>query len=427
MVRQFCVIVLVLASYIGGVAAAQTDQDPAAFVVMNAVTGRLLMQRAAHQKMYPASTTKVATLLYVLNTPDIDLQQKLVVPSDAVRAVSERERGRDGFSRYPAYLLEFGCSSAGLKTGEIITVQDALYGTMLCSGNDAANTLAYYWGKGSIEACVERINRLVQSLGCVNTTFMNPHGLHHPQHVTTAYDLALIAREGMKIPLFRKIVGSASYTKGKTNKQPAVTWQQTNKLLVAGPHRYDRASGVKTGYHSQAKHCLVASGETADRSLIVVMLQSQDRKQMFYTAKKLLERYLSEQKTSRVVVEQGVVQLRREIEGQEVPLTLSASRECSVSFFPSEEPVIRAVVDWEDLRYPVERGQQVGTLRVMVDEQEADRVPLLACEHREMTWRQRLICAQIFLRDHRGGVLVGAFMFAIICGGLYMVRRRRGR
>lgn len=399
--------------------------EPAAFVVMNAESGRLLVQRAAHKKMYPASTTKVATALYVLSTPDLDLNQKLVVPLEAVKSVSIAERARDNYTKYPSYILETGVSAlAGFKIGEVITVQDALYGAMLCSGNDAANVLAYYWGKGSIDTCVEKINRYVESLGCANTKLYNPHGLHHPQHMTTAYDLALIARQGMRLPLFRHIVGSKSYTKGRTNKQQPVTWQQTNKLLQPGAAFCEQATGVKTGYLSQAKHCLVASGENKERSLIVVLLGCQDRKQMFLVAKKLLERFLSEEKARRVVVEEGPLQLNREIEGQIEALPLASPRSSVVSFFPSEEPLIRAVVEWNELVFPVEQGQEVGVLRVLVDEREVDRVPLLASEHRDLTWYQRLLICQNFLKDHRGAVCTGAFLLIIVLASLYKTRRR---
>ena len=411
---------------VGVTFAADSSQEATAFVVMNAKSGRLLLQRAAHQKMYPASTTKVATLAYVIRTPGLDLNQKIAVPPEAVKAVSEAEKSRDNYSKYPSYILEMGASSlAGLKSGEIIRLQDALYGTMLCSGNDAANTLAYYWGKGSIDTCVEGINRFVESIGCQNTKLYNPHGLHHPLHTTTAYDLALITRYGMQIPLFKQIVGTVSYTKDRTNKQPSVTWQQTNKLLVQGPYYYEFATGVKTGYHSRAQHCLIASGDTADRSLIVVLLHCPDRKQMFIGAKKLLERFLSEEKSRRVVVEKGTLQLKREIEGQAKPLELLSPRECSVEFYPSEKPQIRAVVEWNELSFPVEPGNEVGSVHVFADDQEVDSVLILASEHRDPTWRQRIISYQKYLKEHSGTVL-----FSVLCVGaviLLMLFVRSGR
>jgi D-alanyl-D-alanine carboxypeptidase (penicillin-binding protein 5/6) len=370
----------------------------------------------------------VALLAYVLTSPNIDLSQKVVVPPEAVKTVPDVEKGRDNFSKYPSYVLEARGSSAGLKAGEIISLRDVLFGAMLPSGNDAANVLAYYWGNGSIETCLEQVNRLSESLGCANSAFLNPHGLHHPQHVSTAYDLALLTRYCMKIPLFRQIVKATSYTKEKTNKQPAVTWQQTNKLLLQGPYFYDRATGVKTGSHSRAQNCLIASGETGDRSVIVVLLHCPDRKQMFIGAKKLLQRFLTEEKVRKVVVEDGPLQLKREIEGQRMPLALCSPREGSVTYYPSEEPAIRAVVEWKELKFPIEQGQEVGTISVFADDREVELIPLLASERRDTTWRQRLLSAQKFLKGHRSAVftilLVGSVLVAI---ALVVRGRNRGR
>lgn len=405
----------------------ESSREQTAFVVMNAQSGRVLMQRSAHQKMYPASTTKVALLAYILSTSGIDLTQKLVVPAEAVKAVSDAEKSRDNFSKYSPYVLEARGSSAGLRAGEIILLKDALYGAMLPSGNDAANTLAYYWGKGSIDSCLEQMNRFVESLGCGDSTFLNPHGLHHPQHVTTAYDLAVLTRYAMQVPLFRQIVGTASYTKERTNKQPAVTWHQSNKLLVPGPYYYDRATGVKTGYHARAQNCLIATGENENRSLIIVLLHCPDRKQMFVGAKKLLERFLNEEKKRRVVIDNGPLRLKRDIEGQAAPLSLFSPREAAVAFYPSEEPAIRAVVEWKELTFPVEQGQEVGVVHILADETEVDRVPLLASEHRDTTLRQRFVAFQTFLRDHRHVVLIMGMCAGMALLVLFWRRSARGR
>ena len=404
---------------------ADPQQEVTAFVVMNAKSGRVLMQRAAHQKLYPASTTKTAFVAYVLSTPGIDINQKLVIPLEAVKSLPDAEKSRDNFSKYPSYILEARGTNAGFKPSEIITLKDALFGAMLPSGNDAANVLAYYWGKGSIESCVEQVNHFVESIGCLNTKFCNPHGLHHPQHTSTAYDLALIARYAMQMPLFRQIVCSPSYTKEKTNKQPAVTWQQSNKLIVPGPYYYDLATGVKTGHHARALNCLISTGETQERSIIVVLLHCPDRKQMFVGAKKLLQKFLAEEKTNRVVVEKGALQLKREIEGQVVPLSLCSPRESSVTFYPSEEPAIKAVAEWKELKFPVEQGQEVGLLHIFADDQEVDHVPLLASERRDMTWQQRLIILQKFLQSHLSGVAAVSIIIGVLIAIALVVRRKR--
>ncbi len=384
--------------------AAEPDSETP-FVVINLKTGRLLMQHAAHKKMYPASTTKVALLAYVLSTSGLDAEQKLVVPQEALRTLPDAEKSRDNFGKYPSYILETSGTIAGFKPGEIITLKDALWGMMLPSGNDAANTLAYYWGNGSIEAGVEQMNRFIESLGCQETHFTNPHGLPHPNHVSSAFDLALIARYAMQYPLFRQIVSSKTYTKERTNKQPAVTFQQHNKLLLSGPYYYEKATGIKTGQHSRAQSCMIASGESQDRSILVVLLHVPDRKQLFLTAKKLLEKFLEEPKLQRTVVQKGVLQLKREVEGQPLPLCLESSEPCVMSYYASEEPVVKALVEWKELRFPVEPGQEVGLLRVFADDELLAAIPLLSTEHRSVTWRQRLLMSQRYVKEHSTAAL----------------------
>lgn len=399
------------------------SEDGTSFVVLNAKTGKILSQQGAHRKLYPASTTKVVLLAYVLNSNTIDLDQKLVVPAEAVKSLSEKEK--NNFDKYPSYMLENGGSSAGFQAGEVITLRDALYGSMLPSGNDAANTLAYYWGKGSITACMDKINAFVASLGCQNSHFMNPHGLHHPQHYSSAYDLATVAAYGMQNPVFKKVVSTLTYSKGKTNKQEAVTWMNTNKLLQPGPFFCEQATGIKTGSHSKALNCLVSSGETPDRSVVVVLLHCQDRKQMFLIARKLLTRFLSEPKKEKLVIPSGLIELERELEGHTSPLSLKTEIPFSISYFPTEEPTIRVVANWYELHYPLKEGQEVGVLKVFADEKEAGSVPVYAAEYRTATWRQRFLETQRFLQVHKTAVLISFTL--LVCLAVVVLRRRHSR
>jgi D-alanyl-D-alanine carboxypeptidase (penicillin-binding protein 5/6) len=392
-----CVLLALFSCSIG---VAADLAEPPVYLVMNATNGHIIVQKGAHKKCYPASLTKIATVAYITCTQPVDLNKRIVVPSEAVRAVSCAQRKQDNYTKYPTYILEIGGSSAGLKTGEEISMKDALWGTMLPSGNDAANTLAYYWGDGSIPTFCEKLNRWVESIGCHNTHFVNPHGLHHPEHVTTAYDIALISRVAMQSPLFRSIVRSPSYTKEQTNKQPEVVFQQINRLLVHGPYFLEQATGIKTGHHSLARQCISASAESSDRALIVVLLQCQERKPMFLLAKKILHHFLSEEKTNQTIVEQGVVSLQRDIEGHNTPLTVRAAKKSVVSFYPSEKPEIQAVAEWKPLHFPIEEGQEIGQLKIFTDKTQVDIVPLLSNERREATWNQRLIHIQRMLKRH---------------------------
>ncbi len=400
-------------------------EDVTAFIVMNAKNGKILAEKAAYKRMFPASTTKIATVSYVLGTPDLDLDQKVAVPLEALKSVSDFEKAQDNFSHYPSYILQKSSSIAGLKKGEILSIRDLLFANMLVSGNDAANTLAYYWGDGSIEKFMERVNRFVESLGCKNTHFRNPHGLHHPDHLSCAYDLALIARFAMQNPVFRMIVGSASYTKPKTNKQPKTTWQQTNKLVAPkNPYFYEAATGIKTGYHSRAQRCIVAAAEHRDRSLIAVALRCPERRDQFSIPKRLLEQFLAEKKKARTIIEEGPIQLTRQLEGHSSDLSLRATSACSLSFYPSEEPSIRSVVEWEKLSFPIQKGRKIGLVHIFADDEEIAKIPVVSEESRKATWKQRFLEMKHFLGEHKGAILI---LTILLCLLFFNFRRSQSR
>jgi len=398
-------------------------EDVSAFIVMNAKNGKVLAEKAAYEKMSPASTTKIATVAYVLGTPDLDLDQKVAVPPEALKSVSDFEKMQDNFSRYPSHILEKTATIAGLKKGEVLSIRDLLFANMVVSGGDAANTLAYYWGDGSIEKFMERLNRFIESLGCKNTHFKNPHGLHHPEHLSCAYDLALMARFAMQNPTFRTIVSTSSYTKPKTNKQPKVTWRQNNELIAPkSSYFYEAATGIKTGYHSRAQRCIVASAENSERSLIAVALRCPEKRDQFSVPKRLLEQFLVEKKKSKTIIEEGPIQLTRELEGHSSDLSLRATSECSLSFYPSEEPAIRSVVEWEKLSFPIKKGQKMGVVHIFADDEKVAQIPIISEETRKATWKQRFLEVQHFLGEHKGAVLILAIL---LCLFFCYVRRSR--
>ncbi|KAM9955002.1 hypothetical protein ACTFIW_000832 [Dictyostelium discoideum] len=141
----------------------------------------------------------------------------MIVPKEAVRIIKDSEKARDYFSKYPSYLQEMTGASAQFIAGEEITIEDALYRMMLIS----ANTLAYHFGGGDIELFMKYLNRFLSKVG---------------YHISSAHDLALITLYGINtLPLFKEIVQSTKYTKNSTNKQDAVVWTQSNRLLQNGP------------------------------------------------------------------------------------------------------------------------------------------------------------------------------------------------
>lgn len=205
-------------------------------------SGTVLESVNANVRMPMASTTKIMTALVTLKT--VPLEQKVTVSAQAA--------GVEGSSMY-------------LKAGETLTVSDLLYGLMLTSGNDAATALAIHIS-GSIEGFAKLMNEQAKALGLENTHFTNPSGLPDDDHYTTAYELAVIAAEAMKNPVFQKIVSS------KTASVSGRTLTNHNKLLSM----YEGAVGIKTGFTKKAGRCLVSAATRNGVTLICVTLKAPD-------------------------------------------------------------------------------------------------------------------------------------------------------
>lgn len=224
-------------------------------------TGKVIFEKDADTIRYPASTTKIMTVLLGIVMVDESLYDQPVVCSE--RAVDVPEDS----------------SSMGLQAGEIITYRDLLYGTMMMSANDGCNVIAEKVS-GSIEAFVQLMNNTAAAMGCTSTHFANTHGYHDDYHYTTARDMAIIAQAAMEIPMFREIVGfKDTYTIEKTNMykyKRRVT--STNQLYQVGteekPNKYyyPYAIGIKTGQHSMAGYCFVGAAEKDGVELISVVL-----------------------------------------------------------------------------------------------------------------------------------------------------------
>lgn len=229
--------------------------DSPAAILIEAKTGRILYEKNAHKQLEPASTTKIMTALITLEHVE-NLQEVATVSYDAIYKIPE------------------GYETNILKVGEELTIEELLYALLVKSCNEAANVLAEYVA-GSRESFVSMMNTRATELGCKNTNFKNTNGVHENKHLTTAYDLSLIAKEAMKNETFRKIVSTASHTLPSTNKYNRTdrTIVTTNDLIrKSSKSYYEHAIGIKTGYTSQAKYCVVAGAEKDGVELIAVIL-----------------------------------------------------------------------------------------------------------------------------------------------------------
>ena len=232
------------------------DIRGASAIVMDLASGRVLFEKDADKRMYPASTTKIMTALLALEYGHLD--ETVTVPKQITK-------------------LPKDSSLVPLKAGEKLSLLDLLYGLMLPSGNDAAVAIATHIS-GSVDDFVARMNQRAEELGCRDTRFKNPHGYMQEGHYTTARDLALIAREAMKLETFREIVSTGSYTLpaiSKNKKRKLVT--KDEMILKSSSSYYPYEIGVKTGSHSKAGQCFVGAAEKDGATVITVTLKSTEK------------------------------------------------------------------------------------------------------------------------------------------------------
>ena len=236
-------------------------------VLMNAVTGEILFAKEPRLRLPPASTTKVLTALVALER--LDLNSRVLVSPQAASAPPSR---------------------IGLHAGEAALTQDLLYGLMLKSGNDAAETLAEAAG-GSVAGFSELMNARAWRIGARDSHFMNPHGLPDDNHFSTAYDLALIFRQAMNHPLFAEIVRTRSAAlriesgRGLYGDWRMVPVVSHNRLLAS----YEGARGGKTGFTLKARRCFVGEVDRGGVRLIVAILNSPNSGTLWQDAHTLLD------------------------------------------------------------------------------------------------------------------------------------------
>lgn len=409
-------------------AAALTDptlQATAAYL-LDPATGMVLYQKNADEKRYPASTTKIMTALVTLDKVK-NLDEKVTVTQEDFTGVQSDS------------------SKAGFVVGEEVPVIDLLYGLLLPSGNEAANTLARHVG-GSIEGFVKLMNERAQQLGCTNTHFVNPNGLHNPDHYTTAHDLALIASEAMKNETFALIANTAQKTLSPTNKlaehggKPLKVFT-TNMLIFSrnDPNYYSYAKGIKTGHTSEAGYCLVSTAERRGSSLIAVVLGTPkpagaSQPLSFAESKTLYEWGFSNFDT-RTLIEKGTTT-------EEIPIRLSTDADHIV---PQVGQTLQAIVPKDidldklvmtkhlpkDLCAPIKAGEVIGTMDVSYNGIKYGTVDLVAMQNVSLSkvlyYADKL---NNFFRSTLFKLIVAVLALLLIVYILYIVilgRRRRKR
>lgn len=333
-------------------------------IMINTETGKVLYEKNPHALMYPASITKMITAQYALERMGNSYNGMVTASSDAVSAVQPHIRRAEN-GKHPPYRLEFGGSHMGLKVGEVLPFKTLLYGLMLVSGNDAANAIAEHVS-GSVTQFMKEMNEYVKSKGCLHTTLYTPHGLTHTEHKTTAFDMALLAREALNNPLFREIVKTVRTVRTASTMQPESILLQHNALLKpGGKFYYPKAIGIKTGYTSLGGYTLVAAAEDNQRKLIAVLLGCENLEQRYKDAVTLFDLAFNEKKVSRTLFSKEFDTFSYKVQGGKNPLQAVLCDDLIVDYFSSEESLFHSAVHWKYEELPITPGQQVGEVRIV--------------------------------------------------------------
>lgn len=258
-ITLFLFLIIFVSSCTSTYASTIPDTYSSACLLMEESTGKILYSKNANSIMYPASTTKIMTAILTLEK--CNLSDTAVVSHNAV------------------FSIPSGYSTASLVEGEVLTIEQILNVLLIPSANDAAVVLAEHIA-GSVEAFSDMMNSKAVELGCLNTHFVNPNGIHNENHYSTAYDLALIGKYAMQFPTFKEISSKTRYTLPITNaysKEDRI-FNTTNDLIKpnysSSPtnYYYKYATGGKTGYTDPAGQCIVATATKDNISLIAVTL-----------------------------------------------------------------------------------------------------------------------------------------------------------
>lgn len=264
-------IFIINTSYANDYEITETDLDIASTsaILIDSNSGAVIYSKDADKQMYPASTTKIVTA--ILTIENGNLNDITTVSKTAISPIPS------GYST--AYLVE----------GEEISIQDLLETLLIHSANDSANVLAEYIS-GSIDEFVNLMNQKVYELGCKNTHFTNTNGIQNENHYSTSEDLAIIAKYCMNNQIFRKIVSMENCTISATNKSGKRIFQNTNDSILKNSKYYrDDCIGIKTGYTSQAKNCIISACKKDDMELIAVLLYSPTLNDRYSDLEKLFE------------------------------------------------------------------------------------------------------------------------------------------
>lgn len=332
--------------------------DAKSALLMDVATGKILYEKNIHEKLAPASITKIMTMLLTMEA----IENNKITLQDQV-LISERASHMGGTQLY-------------LEAGESKTVEELMKGIAIRSANDASVAIGEHIA-GSEELFVEEMNRRARELGMENTNFVNTNGLDAEGHVTTAYDVALMSRELLKHEKVKKWLTTWMDTVVVGKKQSEQSLVNTNRLIRS----YSGISGIKTGYTSQSLHCISASATREDTSFISVVMAAPSSSIRFNEAAKLLDYGFANYRTIPIVKKDDIIGSIKLNKGKEVLLEAIAEDDLNVLVQKGKEAdVEKEIIIPQSIQAPILKGDRLGEAIALLNGKEVGKVDIIAKE-----------------------------------------------
>ena len=327
--------------------------DAKAALIVEKNTGKIIYEKNSETQNYPASVTKILTA--ILTIENCKLDDTATVSQSAI-------------SQIPS-----GYVVAPLFIGEQMKIKDLLYALMLKSANDAAYVLAEHVG-GSVEGFSEMMNKKAKEIGCKNTHFVNPNGIHNDDHYTTAHDMYLISNYAMKNDIFAKIVSTYQYKLPATNKYPNNDriMENTNDFINPKSGYYNKiVKGIKTGTTLQAGNCLITDSSENGLDFITVVLGAKTSNSKFSETRKMIK-YAYNNYTLTDLHKKGDVIKNIDVENateETKNLNLIISDDVTVmNNVKIKKDEIKPNIELnENIVAPIKEGDELGTIKYNVD------------------------------------------------------------
>jgi D-alanyl-D-alanine carboxypeptidase (penicillin-binding protein 5/6) len=351
-------IVLLLLSTASAVVAQEFEFQSKAQLLMDTGSRQILYENNVHEQLYPASVTKVMTMLLAMEAL-VEGKIKL----DDMIPVSEKASSHGG-------------SQIFLEAGDRVSVEDMMIGIAVGSANDGAWAMAEFLG-GSADAFVTQMNEKAAALGMENTHFVNPHGLHDENHYSTAYDVALMSLELLRYPKIHEwatIWMDEEFLKGKIKKEEGVYLSNANRIV----RYYDGGDGLKTGFTNEAGNCVSATAEREDTRFLAVVMKAPGRPALFDEARTLLDYGFANWRSVAVAEKGDVVGTLRVDKGTVAEVDVIVPEDYALLLEKGQKGDVEHVIELPDhLPAPLLATDEVGTLVVKSAEgEELGRVSL---------------------------------------------------